>query len=162
MRYVMKQKLFSWGDDFAIKDADGQDIFFVDGKAFSFGDQLAFKDMAGNELAYIKQKVFSWSRTYHVYRGGQLAATIKKQLFTFFKCRFAIDVPGSSDLETTGDFLDHEYTFTRGGSTVASVSKKWFSWTDTYGVDVADNEDDILILAATVAIDMACHSKKNN
>ncbi|MDB6108639.1 MAG: hypothetical protein JWR69_389, partial [Pedosphaera sp.] len=32
MRYVMKQKLFSWGDDFAIKDEAGPDKFFVDGK----------------------------------------------------------------------------------------------------------------------------------
>ena len=31
MRYVMKQKLFCWGDDFAIKDDLGRDVFFVDG-----------------------------------------------------------------------------------------------------------------------------------
>ena len=35
MRYVMKQKLFSWGDDFVIKDENGNEVFFVDGKAFS-------------------------------------------------------------------------------------------------------------------------------
>jgi len=35
MRYVMKQKLFCWGDDFTIKDDAGTDRFFVDAKAFS-------------------------------------------------------------------------------------------------------------------------------
>ena len=30
MRYVMKEKLFSWGDDFCIKDDQGRDVFFVD------------------------------------------------------------------------------------------------------------------------------------
>jgi len=35
MRYVMKQKLFCWGDDSTIKDDAGTDRFFVDGKAFS-------------------------------------------------------------------------------------------------------------------------------
>ena len=44
MRYVMKQKLFCWGDDFAIKTEDGQDAFFVDGKAFSIGDKLCHGD----------------------------------------------------------------------------------------------------------------------
>ncbi len=156
-RYVMKQKLFCWGDDFYIKDDAGRDLFFVDGKAFSFGDKLSFQDLAGNELAFISQKLLSWGPTYEVRRGGQLAAVVKKELFTLFRCRFMIDVPGPDDLEAEGDFLDHEYTFTRGGRAVAGVSKQWFSWTDTYGVDVAEGEDDILILASTVVIDMVCH-----
>jgi len=37
MRYVMKEKLFCWGDDFTIKAEDGRDAFFVDGKALSLG-----------------------------------------------------------------------------------------------------------------------------
>ena len=41
MRYVMKQKLFAWGDDFTIKTEDGREVFFVDGKAFSLGDKLS-------------------------------------------------------------------------------------------------------------------------
>src|SRR5690349_18021167 len=40
MRYVMKQKLLSWGDDFYIKDENERNAYFVDGKAFSIGDQL--------------------------------------------------------------------------------------------------------------------------
>jgi len=160
MRYVMKQRLFSWGDDFFIKNENGQDVFFVDGKAVSFGDQLSFQDVSGNELAFIKQRLLSWGPTYEIYRADQLYAVVKKELFTFFKCRFAVDVPGPDDLEAEGDFLDHEYVFNRDGSPVAAVSKQWFSWSDTYGVDIADGEDDIVILASTVAIDMACHGDK--
>jgi uncharacterized protein YxjI len=160
MRYVMKEKFFAWGDDFAIQDAQGRDAFFVDGKAFSFGDQLSFQDMAGNELAYIKQKVFAWGQTYEIFRSGKLAAVVKKEMFTLFKCRFTVDVPGPDDLEAEGDFLDHEYEFTRDGKIVASVSKRWFSLTDTYGVDVVDGEDPVLILASAVVVDMACHPDK--
>jgi uncharacterized protein YxjI len=160
MRYVMKEKFFAWGDDFAIQDAQGRDAFFVDGKAFSFGDQLSFQDMAGNELAYIKQKVFAWGQTYEIFRSGKLAAVAKKEMFTLFKCRFTVDVPGPDDLEAEGDFLDHEYEFTRDGKIVASVSKRWFSLADTYGVDVVDGEDPVLILASAVVVDMACHPDK--
>jgi uncharacterized protein YxjI len=157
VRYVMKQKLFSFGDDFYIRDEGGRDVFFVDGKAFSFGDQLSFQDLDGHELAFIKQKLFSWGKTYEIYRGGEVAAVVKKELFTFFRCVFTVDVPGPDDLEARGNFTDHEYAFTRGDRTVATVSKRWFSWTDTYGVDVAPDEDDVLLLASTVVIDMACH-----
>lgn len=161
MRYLMKQKLFSLGDDFYIQDESGQNAFFVDGKVFSLGDQLSFQDLAGNELAFIRQKLLAWGPTYEIYRDGALYATIKKEIFTFFHCRFSVDVPGPDDLEAEGDFLDHEYTFTRQGCPVATVSKQWFSWADTYGVDVAESEDDVLILASTVVIDMACHDEKN-
>ena len=157
MRYVMKQKLFCWGDDFTIKDDQGRDVFFVDGKAFSIGEKLSFQDMAGNELAFIRQKLLAWGPTYEIYRGSELAAVVKKHLFTFLNCKFTVDVPGPDDLEAEGNFLDHEYRFTRGGRIVATVSKQWFSWTDTYGVEVADGEDAVLLLASTVVIDMVCH-----
>lgn len=159
MRYVMKQKLFAWGDDFVIKDEAGVGRFFVDGRAFSFGDKLSFQDMDGRELAFIQQKLLAWGPTYEVYRGGRLTAVIKKELFTFFKCRFTVDVPGPDDPEVEGDFLHHEYSFSRGGKIIASVSKQWFNWSDTYGVEVCDGQDDVLILAATVVIDLACHNQ---
>lgn len=158
MRYIMKQKLFSWGDDFYIRDAAGKELFFVDGKAFSFGAQLSFQSLDGQELAFIRQRVLSWGATYEIFRNGSLAAVVKKELFTFFSCTFMVDVPGPDDLQARGDFMDHEYVFDRGGSTVAAVSKQWFSWSDTYGFDIADAEDQILILAATVVIDMVCHA----
>jgi uncharacterized protein YxjI len=157
MRYVLKQKLLSWGDDFYIRDENGQDVYFVDGKAFSFGDQLSFQDLEGNELAYIKRKVLSWGKTYEITRGGQLAAVVKKELFAFIHHRFSVDVPGPDDLEARGSFTDHEYTFERHGQLVATVSKRWFSWSDTYGVEIAEGEDPVLILACAVVVDQACH-----
>ena len=153
----MKQKLFAFGDDFTIRNEAGEDVYFVDGKAFSFGDQLSFRDMQGKELAFIKQKLFKLAKTYEIHRNGEIAAVVKKQLFALIHHRFSVDVPGPNDLEANGSFTDHEYTFTRGGHTVATVSKRWFSWTDTYGIEVAEGEDDVLILASAVVVDQACH-----
>jgi uncharacterized protein YxjI len=157
MRYVMREKLFSWGDDFTIRDAEGNDVYCVDGKALSFGKQLSFQDMHGNELLYIRQELFAWGPTYEITKGGAVVATVKKELFSFFNCRFMVDVPGPDDLEAKGDFVHHEYEFTRHDQPIARVSKEWFSWSDTYGVDTGEGEDDVLILAATVVIDAACH-----
>ena len=161
MRYLMKQKLFSLGDDFKIRDESGADVFFVDGKVFSIGNKLSFQDMAGRELAFISQKLLSWGPRYDIHRDGELVATVKKHLFTLLRCKFTVDVPGPDDLEAAGDFLHHEYEFTRHGETVATVSKRWFSITDTYGVDVRPGEDDVLILASSVVIDMVCHGEED-
>ena len=159
MRYVLKQKFWSWGDDFLIKNAEGEDVYLVDGKAFSWGDKLSFQDMNGNELAFIRQRLLSWGPTYEIEVEGKLAVVVKKKLFTFVRCKFTMDVPGPDDLEAQGDFFDHEYTFERHGHTVATVSKRWFSWTDTYGVGTVDGQNDVLILATAVVIDMVCHQE---
>ena len=157
MRYVMRQKLLSLADNFTIKNEQEQDVFLVKGKLFSFGDKLSFQDLAGNELVFIDQRLLNWSPTYELWKQGELLAVVKRELFSFIHHRFTVDVPGPNDLEAEGDFLDHEYTISRGGSVVATVSKRWFSWTDTYGVEVADGEDDVLLLATAVVVDMVCH-----
>jgi uncharacterized protein YxjI len=158
MRYVMRQKILSLTDSFTIKDENEQDAFQVKGKLFSFGDKLSFQDMAGNELVYIDQRLLNWSPTYELWRGADMLAVVKRELFSFIHHRFTVDVPGPDDLDAEGDFLDHEYTFTRGDRVVATVSKKWFSWSDTYGIEVADKEDPVLILASAVVVDLVCHS----
>jgi uncharacterized protein YxjI len=55
----------------------------------------------------------------------------------------------------TGNLFDHEFTIGRGGQTVATVSKQWLSMRDTYAVQVAPGQDDLLILASVLALDLA-------
>jgi uncharacterized protein YxjI len=162
MRYMMKQKLFSFGDRYAIRNEAGEEVFFVEGEVFTLGNKLSFQDARGNELLYISQKVLSWGPTYELYRGEQHVGTIQKEVFTFFKCTFDIHIDGHGDLEATGELSDHEYTVTRGGEPIAGISKEWFQWSDTYGVDIAEGEDDVLILASTVVIDLCCHGDKGD
>ena len=157
MRYVMRQKFWSWGDDYRIRDASENEVYLVNGKVFSWGDKLSFQDPSGHELAFIRQKLLNWGPTYDIEKDGRVVAEVRKHLFTLFRCRFTVDVPGPDDLEASGDLLDREYTFRRHGRVVAEVSKRWFSWTDTYGVDIADGEDVVVILASAVIIDLVCH-----
>jgi len=160
MRYVMKQKLFSFTDDYNIADADGKDVYYVDGQLLSLGKKLSFQDMEQKELAFIQQKLLNWGPTYEIWHDGELEAVVKKELFTFFHCVFHVDEPGHDALTAEGNFNDHEYVFTRAGRQVASVSKQWFTFADTYGVDVDASEDAVLILACTVVIDEACHGDR--
>ncbi|MGZ0169318.1 MAG: LURP-one-related/scramblase family protein [Planctomycetales bacterium] len=82
--------------------------------------------------------------------------------FTWFKSKFTLDVPGPNDYEITGSFWEHEYSFSRQGRTVASVSKKLFALTDTYGIDIVSGEDDVAILATAVVVDLVCHDEQNS
>ncbi len=46
-RYQIRQKLFSLGDNFKIKDEMGQDVYTVRSKLFTMGNNLVLEDMAG-------------------------------------------------------------------------------------------------------------------
>ena len=162
MRYVMKQKLWAIGADFTIKDDSGRDCFFVDGKVLTLRDTLSFQDMQGNEICFIQRKLLSWGPTYEVYHAGQLVAVVKESLFTLLGHRFFVDVEGPDDIEAQGNFSNHDYAFTRGGYQIAQVSKAWFTWADTYGVDITPGQDDALILAATVVIERCSQDNRSS
>ena len=158
MRYVMKQKLFSFNDNFHIQDNDGQDRFLVNAKFFTLANKLSFQDLAGNELCFIKQTAPSPVPEYELYRDGKLWARVEKEI-TFFHVIFDVAEwgPGAADLQIEGDFTAHQYKIARGVRHVADVSMKYFTLADSYTVDIVDGEDDILILALTVVIDMAIY-----
>ena len=159
MRYVMKQKVLTFTDDFTIRDADGDPAYRVKGKLLSIGDRLSFRRPDGEEVATIRQKLISFSPRYRIYRGDRLQAEVKKRRFTLIREKFKVNMKdGTPDLEIKGDILDHDYRFEREGREVARVSKKWVALRDSYGIDVAADEDDVLILACAVIIDMISHN----
>ena len=158
-RFTIREKLLSIGQDFVIRDEAGAVAYKVDGKLLSIGDKLTMLDSAGAEVARIEQKMLSLVKAYRVKKGGEVVATVKKRPFTLVRDRFTIDVPGPDDLEVTGSLLDHDYTISRGRSTVATVSKKWLSVTDSYGVEVAAGEDPVLLLAAVIVVDLVMHER---
>jgi uncharacterized protein YxjI len=157
MRYQMREKMFSLSSRYTIRDEADHDVYHVEGKFWTLGDKLSIHDLEGRELAQVHEKLLAWGPTYEITRDGRVAALVKKHLFTLRSCRFTVDVPGPDDLEAAGDLFGLDYNFTRGDRIVAEVSRKWFSVTDTYGIEIVDGEDDVLILASAVVIDRASH-----
>ncbi len=157
MRYLMKQKLFSVAKEFYIEDSSGQKVFLVSHKIFPPPFRLSFQDLSGNELIRVRQKLLAWCPTYEIYRDDSLFATIKKQLLDMLHYRYSVEVSGLDILEAKeDDLLKQKYSFTRQGHHVATVSRRSFNLTDTYGVEIEEGEDDVLILACTTVIDMIC------
>jgi len=87
---------------------------------------------------------------------------VRKHLFTPFYERLTIDVPGAGDMQISGDLLSHEFTIERDGQTVAAISKRRLSMTASYAVDVASGEDDVLILASVLALDLAIDAEHDH
>jgi uncharacterized protein YxjI len=153
--YVIRERLFSIGDDFDILDEHGEKVLHVDGKVLSVRNKVVIEDLSGAEVASVHRQLVALRPTYEVRIGGEKAAEVRRKLFTPFREKFTIDVPGPDDLEMRGNLLDHEYTIDRGGREVAAVSKRWLTVRDTYAVQLAADQDPLLILGSVLALDLA-------
>jgi len=160
--YVIRERMFRLGEDSDITDEAGQPVLHVDGKVLSLHNRLVLSDPSGREVGQVHHKLAALRPTYEITIDGQDVAEVRKHLFTPFGERFTIDVPGPSDLEISGDLLDHEFVIARDGQTVATISKRWLSMTASYAVDVSPGEDDVLILAAVLALDLAIDAEHDH
>ena len=155
MRYVIREKFFHLGEDLQITDEQGRAVFQVDGKVLTLHNSLVMRDMAGNEVATVRRQLISLRPTYTITRQGQELAEVRKKLISPLIDRYTIDIPGPDDLYIKGSLLEHEYTISQNDQVVATISKRWIALTDTYGVDIAPAQNDVLILASILAMDVA-------
>jgi uncharacterized protein YxjI len=156
-KYQMREKMFAIGDDYWIETDGGERVFKVNGKALRLRDTLVLEAPNGDEIITIQEKKLSVRDKMEVERDGQTVATVRKALVSPLRDRFSIDVEGGEDMEAKGNIVDHEYKIERGGDKVGEVSKRWFRVRDTYGIEIAEGQDDALILAVTVCIDQMSH-----
>jgi uncharacterized protein YxjI len=158
MKLFMKQKVFSIGDKYTIKDELENDRFQVKGEVFSIGHRLHIFDMNGNEVAYVQQKVFSFMPKYFIYINGVEVAQIAKE-FTLFKQSYRIE---GTSMSLQGDVFQHNYSLTDKNNIIMNVTKAWFSWGDSFLLDIYDDTRELLCLCVVLALDSVIDRERNN
>lgn len=155
MKLYIKERVFTWGEVFTVKDVHGTDKYTVEGEVFTFGKKLHLYDASGREVAFIKQEVWSLFPRYYVFCGDKQIAEINKELTLLFP-KYTID---GLDWEVDGRYMAHEYTITQSGRTIATISKEWMTWGDSYELDIVDPSHEIIALAIVLTIDCVMESK---
>ena len=150
-RYQMRQRMLSIGDDYEIENERGERVFKLDGKALRIRKTFILESPSGDELFKIQEKKLSVRDKMTIERGSTRAVVHKRLIG--IRDHYVIEVDGGEDLKAHGNIVDHEYEIERDGDTVAQVSKKWFRVRDSYGVQLAEDQDVPLILAITVCVD---------
>lgn len=158
MKYRMCEQMLAIGDDYWIETADGRPAFKVDGKALRIRKTLVLETPDGDAVLTIRKRMLSIRNEMEIERDGKTLATVTKALVAPLHDRFSIEIENDGDMEARGDISDHEYEIDRGGHKVAEVSKRWFRMRDVYGIDIAEAQDDALILAVAVCVDQMSHN----
>jgi len=162
MRYQVREKLFSIGDDFWVTDEQGNRVFLVDGKALSLRQTFELKDRSGAVAASIHKKLLAFRDSMEIERDGRAIATVKKALISPLHHRSVVELADGGELEAVGNIIDKEFEIRSGGAALARISRSWFRTRDTYGVDVADGQDDALMIAVAVCLDRIHHDEEEH
>lgn len=157
MKLYIKQKVFSFKDKFNVFDFNGNVKYRAEGELISFGKKLHVYDHNDREVIFIRQKLITFLPKYEVSVLGNEPVEIVKN-FTFLKHEYSIP---AWNIKVHGDFFAHEYSVEQNGMVIAHMSKEWLTWGDTYGINIADGCNELLVLAVILVID-CCMENQNN
>jgi uncharacterized protein YxjI len=152
VKFMMRERMFSVGEDFWIEDEAGERVFLVDGKALRLRQTFELKGPGGEILAVIRKKLVSIRDTMVVERDDETVAKVHKKLFSPLRHKMLIDLADGREWTATGDLIEKNYEIEGDEGVVARTSRKWFRIRDTYGVEVY-HPDVPLVLAVAVAVD---------
>lgn len=156
MKLFVKQKPFSFKSKFAVKDECGEDRYYVEGEFFSMKGKLHIFNMRGEEVALIYRELFTFLPRYILEINGSVAAVIVKE-FTFFKPSYRLD---QTSMRVEGSFWSHEYTLLDGDREIMNISKEWFTWGDSYALNIHEPDHELKALGIVLAIDCALASQQ--
>ncbi|WP_368654628.1 LURP-one-related/scramblase family protein [Ornithinibacillus sp. 4-3] len=145
----IKQKVFSLGEKFTVKDEQENDVYFVEGSFMQIPKVFSIMNEIRDEVAHITKKVFTFLPKFEVEVDGRNILTIKKEL-SFLKARYSIE---AADIEVQGNWWDMDFQIIHQGEVIGQVKKEWFTIADSYTVQVVDEEMEAIVIAIVVAID---------
>ena len=139
-------------EHFVITDEFGTPRFDVRGR-LSLSQRLSLCDQSGQELAEIRKHLMSTKHDIIV--GGQRVAEVHHE--GFFGERYEVDSQFGR-ITAKGNFTGWNYSIHQGGHPVATVSRE-LALREKFLVEVADNVNEVFILAVVLAID-AIHDER--
>ncbi|MGM0828946.1 MAG: LURP-one-related/scramblase family protein [Bacillota bacterium] len=150
-KLYIKQKVFSLSGKFTVKDQEEKDRYYVEGSFMKVPKTFSIMNASRDEVALITKKTFSFLPKFFVEVNGQEVLTIQREL-SFLKARYTIDAAG---IEVQGNWWDMDFKVLQHGRVVGEVGKEWFTWGDSYKVQVIDEEMENIMIALVIAIDCA-------
>ncbi len=145
----IKQKVLSLSGKFTVKNQQENDVYFVEGSFMQIPKTFSIMNTSRDEVALITKKMFSFLPKFFVEVNGREVLTIKKE-WSFFKARYSIDAAG---IEVHGNWWDMNFQVLEHGEVVGNVNKEWFTWGDSYKVQILREEMETIIIALVIAID---------
>ena len=157
MKYIIKNKIISFGGSSTVRDESGNDLFLVKGRVFTFTKHKTICDVNGNKLYRVRNKFFHilLPKVFLMDADGNILVTIKKRsLFSFRQNFDFICAEGSNlNLSIEGDFIGRHYDILDNGVPVAHVRRNFNLIKDSFWLETDLEDKAALYIAIVIAID---------
>lgn len=148
MKLYIKQAVFTLGESFTVKDENGFDVFYVKGSFLSIPKSFKIYDVNQNQVASIDRHLITFLGGYDIKTNNE-SVTLLRQMALFTQ---AYKIKGI-DWKLRGDFLNFNYQVVSGNRLIMQLKKHWFTWGDSYELNIVDDNDAILALCIAICVD---------
>lgn len=161
MKFRIEQKILSLTDSFDIDDEHGQLVYQVKGKFFSISSSQTIYDKSDRAVLQIKRKYLTLLPACRLIQSDGEEWLVRKKFWPFWRAAFLVQTP-RGELQIDGNLWQREYRITQGETLLARISKAWFSWSDSYGVEIYASQWVVPLLGAVIVIDRIQHAGTNS
>lgn len=147
----IKQKILKITDHYPVLDESGSAVYNVDQNFQLFGLSVEISNPSGQILCHIDRKIIALLPTFFLqFANGE--EVVMRSRFTLFRQKIDIS-PDEFGIYIEGDILDYNFSVFRGGQMIGRINKKFLALSDTYHLEIFQEEFELLFVAIVVAID---------
>jgi len=161
MRYLVRDRMLAFHEEAWIETEHREKLFKVDRKLLRLRTTFDLVDTHGNQVASIVKKAFTLHHTLLIKQDGEVVGRISKRMIRIFGDRFKVSLRDGRRLRVAGNLWDREFDIADGDTTLAHVSRRWFSIRDAYAVDVMHEPDALLLITLAVCVDHILEDRKD-
>jgi len=172
--FLIKEKLFSLNERMEIMDPRSQTVLgYFHSKFFTLPKKYWLTHADEQPIIGIERRMFTLMTKFNFFEAGpqetlsmnRLLGSLEKQ-FNFFTPKYYFKTPnGNVIYEIQGNFWERNFQVIHNGMIVAEISKKFWSWTDTYGIRIEpeiNDEEAMIILTMVVVLDYIADQRRNH
>src|SRR5699024_6921864 len=148
--FYVRQKVLSLNEKYTVKNEKGDDVYFVKGSFMHIPKTFSISNITSEEAGIVTKKILTLLPKFYIIEKCQRQALTIRKKYSFFKLKYTID---ASDIEVKGNWWEMDFQLIKQGEVIGDVSKGWFTWGDSYKVQVLDEANETTILSIVIAID---------
>ena len=172
--FLIKEKLFSINERMEILDPHSQSVLgYFQSKFFTLPKKYWLMHRDEQPIIGIERIMFTFMTKFNFFEAGphetlsmnRLLGTLEKK-FSFFTPKYNFKAPNRAIVyEIEGNLWERNFRVFEHGRIVAEISKKFWSWTDTYGIRIDQGKDDqeaMILLTMVAVLDYIADQQKSN
>jgi uncharacterized protein YxjI len=153
-KFLVREARLPVGDDYVIELDPGGRVFDVDGRFLRLRESLTIKDVDGTEVYHVQGTLLGAKNVLALSRQGVTIATVRRRTPESGPETYVVELPGSERVEVIGSPEDRAYSLSYDGCIVATISHGLMPHSSSYRVQIAPEQDDGVVLAVTVCLDV--------